>query len=371
MSYLSFLTDPVYRPSAWSENVMRIIEEAEFGGGDVFECVRTLQKIRPGNREDWYTEWSSIAKSSEDAANEALAKGNRVTARKAYLRAFSYYRNSQYYLRLSDKRKVEYFRKGIEAFRKAAGMFNPPFEYLTVDYENSTLEGILYHANTGGKTPLVVMVLGGDATKEEYYFFGVPDAMERGMSVLVIDGPGQASSLFLKGIKGTPEYEKPVMKFLDLMVTRDDIDSEKIAMVGRSFAGYLAPRVAAFDKRIKALVVWGAFYDLYDNLSKRKEAIGIFKDFMGITDDEELMNEAKKYTLKGVVGKISCPMLVMHGEADPQVPVSDAIKTYDEATCPKEIRIFKLSEPGSGHCTHDNPTIAYPMVYDWLMSKLK
>ncbi len=108
MTSMSFTTDPIYRPSAASENAMRIIEEAEYGGGDVFDCIRTMQRIRPRNAEDWISEWSKTAKINQDLADEAMKKGHLITARKYYLNAYNYYRHASFFILMMDKRKVDY-----------------------------------------------------------------------------------------------------------------------------------------------------------------------------------------------------------------------------------------------------------------------
>lgn len=371
MSYASFTTDPVYRPSAYSENIMRILEEAEYGGGDVLDCIRTLQQIRPGNMDDWISEWTKIAEKTEAKAEEELKSGHALSARRSLLSAYNYYRHASFHILPLDPRKAAYHKRGDAVFRKAAAMFDPPFEYLTIDFEGKKMEGILYHTRKAGKNPLMVYILGGDATKEEYYYFGVEEANARGLNVLVIDGPGQASSLILHGIKSIPEYEKPVGLFLDALAGRDDIDMDRIAVVGRSFGGFLGPRVTAFEPRVKALVVWGAFYDLYENLQWREKARERYRQIMGTKDETEFWEKTKLYTLRGVAGKIECPLLLIHGEADPQVKVSDAYRLFEEVSSKdKKLVIFKLGEPGSGHCAHDAPSIAFPMVFDWVADKL-
>ncbi len=371
MTSMSFTTDPIYRPSAWSENVMRIIEEAEYGGGDVFDCIRTIQRIRPGNAGDWISEWSRTAKINQDLADEAMKKGHLITARKYYLNAFNYYRHAAFHILPREKQKADYHKLSDACFRKAAALFDPPFEYLNVDYEGKQLEAILYHTRTPGRNPVMIYVLGGDATKEEYYFLGIEEALARGLNVLVIDGPGQASSLILKGISSTHEYEKPVAAFINTLSSRKDIDMERLAIVGRSFAGFFAPRVAAMEPRIKALVVWGAFYDVYENLQWRVKAIPRYKQIFGIEDEDAFWKKTKEYTLKDVAQKIRCPMLVLHGEADPQVKVEDARRLYAEASSKdKQLIIFKLGEPGSGHCAHDSPSTVFPLVFDWVADKL-
>jgi dipeptidyl aminopeptidase/acylaminoacyl peptidase len=372
--YYAFAIDKIYRPSAEADFTLRILEEAENEGGEVFECLRTMQQIRPGNREDYYTAWYRIAEETEKVARDAEGKAHLVTARRAYLRAYNYYRLAHFHISLSDKRKVETYRKSHSCFQNASKLFVPPFEYIEVDYEGSKLEGILFPPVRSGKTlqsgkaPLVIYIGGVDSQKEESYFLGGRDATERGMNVLAIDGPGQGSAVFLRGIACTHEFEKPVGKFIDALAKKEGIDLARIALVGRSLGGYFAPRVAAFDSRIKACVAWGAVYE-FGQVSEIPSELT--RDLLGAKNDAEALERMKKYTLKGVVSRIRCPLLVVQGEADTMSRVDQAQKIYDEATCEKELKIFKLGEPGAGHCNHDAPSIAFPLVFDWIQDKLK
>jgi dipeptidyl aminopeptidase/acylaminoacyl peptidase len=347
--------------------VLRIFEEAEYGGGDVFECLRTLQRIRPGNNEDWYREWNNIAGSSEALAKEAEGEGFTATARRGYMRAYNYYRIAQFYLNVGDDRKVEFYKRACDCFRKAGELFSPPLEYLEVEYDKGKLEGILFRSNSEKKNGLVIYIQGLDTQKEEAYFLGIQAALERGLDVLSIEGPGQGGALFLRGMTATHDFEKPVAAFIDAVSKKQGIVSDKIAIIGRSMGGYLAPRVAAFEGRIRACVSWGAMYDLSHHLSNPR--INVMA-MLGAKNKAEFQEKAKLWTLKGVASKIRCPLLIVHGEADPMTPVSNAYKLYDEATCDKTLKVFKLGEPGAGHCQHDAPAITFALIFDWILRKV-
>jgi cephalosporin-C deacetylase-like acetyl esterase len=49
------------------------------------------------------------------------------------------------------------------------------------------------------------------------------------------------------------------------------IDKDRIAVMGVSLGGYFAPRCAAFEKRFKACVAWGAIYDWHARWKIRLE----------------------------------------------------------------------------------------------------
>ena len=63
-----------------------------------------------------------------------------------------------------------------------------------------------------------------------------------------------------QNIKFTHEWEKPVKEIIDYFKLSD------VTIVGASLGGYLAPRAAAFDKRITKVVGWSIFPDFFDIL---------------------------------------------------------------------------------------------------------
>ena len=76
-------------------------------------------------------------------------------------------------------------------------------------------------------------------------------------------------------------------------------------------------------------------------------------------------------TLKGVVERLTCPLLVMHGENDRQVPLEHARSTYENAgSADKTLKIFTRDEGGAEHCQIDNRAIAADYVADWFASRL-
>ena len=95
--------------------------------------------------------------------------------------------------------------------------------------------------------PLVVLLPGLDSTKEE--FFNWENVfLKRGMATVSLDGPGQGETGYHSHIRH--DYEVAVSLLLDTLMPRADINMNR---VGVSMGGYYAPRVAAFEPRIKAV----------------------------------------------------------------------------------------------------------------------
>jgi 2,6-dihydroxypseudooxynicotine hydrolase len=154
---------------------------------------------------------------------------------------------------------------------------------------------------------------------------------------------------------------------IDHLVGRDEIDSNRIAVIGRSTGGFLAPQAAALDDRIRACVAWGAMYDL------KEFDIGppLIKDgFQMVTrarDLDETRERVAFIDMEGVAERIECPLYVLHGGKDNITPPYNAERMIAEASGPTRLRLY----PDSIHCNHDVAHIARPEMADWLAEQLE
>jgi dipeptidyl aminopeptidase/acylaminoacyl peptidase len=83
-------------------------------------------------------------------------------------------------------------------------------------------------------------------------------AIERGYNVLAFDEPGQYGPLHREGLVFRPDWEKVVTPVVDFALRQPGVDPKRIALMGISMGGYLAPRAAAFEKRLAALIAKAA-----------------------------------------------------------------------------------------------------------------
>jgi fermentation-respiration switch protein FrsA (DUF1100 family) len=92
---------------------------------------------------------------------------------------------------------------------------------------------------------------------------------------------------------------------------------------------------------------------------------------MGAKDADEVSRLMEAWTLAGVAGRIRCPLLIVHGEQDTQIPVEDAMRLYHEAgSSAKELKIFSPEETGAAHCQNDNRAVAHEYIGDYLADVL-
>jgi esterase/lipase len=87
---------------------------------------------------------------------------------------------------------------------------------------------------------------------------------------------------------------------------------------------------------------------------------------------KECLPITERMTLEGVIDKVTCPILITHGETDRQVPLQDAVNTFEGAvnSPQRELRIFTAAEGGVEHCQADNVMNGMDYMSDWIVDVL-
>ena len=91
----------------------------------------------------------------------------------------------------------------------------------------------------------------------------------------------------------------------------------------------------------------------------------------GVNTREEAMKKLEGFRLEGVVQKIACPFLLLHGEGDEQIPLEIAHRVIDKVgSKDKTLKVFTREEGGYHHCQIDNVSIGVSYMWDWIQSRL-
>jgi alpha-beta hydrolase superfamily lysophospholipase len=368
----------------WSLSFLRCLN----AGGLLGEMDKAGARLRDaagvapnGDLEAWHREWYALGEELESLAEAASERGRTSTARDCYHRATQYYQWSEAFLPGDDERKAKAYGRHLECFRKAMELMDRRVDIVDVPYEEGPLPAYLVHADRadGEPVPAVVFFDGLDGNKEE--FFPLARAIaERGVSCLAIDGPGQGEALKLRGIRSRHDYEVPGTAAYEWIAAREEIDSDRVAVMALSFGGYIAPRVAAYEKRYAACVAFGAQWDYRETWIRRLNidpdspvaapAHHLF-DVFGATDWKDALEKLEPFNLREVAPLVECPLLITHGEDDRQILLADAQALYDAAASEdKELRIYTREEGGSMHCQVDRPEPAGSYMADWLAERL-
>ena len=368
----------------WSNATLVTKGMAPYGAVALGEIDQVCERLRRRQDEPqaWWEEWSAMGAHLERAADAAESEGRRMTAGNCYLRAGMYYFTAERFI-YPGEQKREMGRRALELQTKGLLRRHPNIEKVEVPYEGATLPALFLKApRASGRAPTVVLFDGMDNCKEMSVLFAGLEFAARGWHTLAIDGPGQGESLRLRGLYSRHDYEVAGTAAYDHVAGRPEVDPKRVAVMGYSFGGYYAPRVAAFEKRYAACVCLGALHwDLveWQREIRRKQQAGAastsqsafhFRWIMGCIDDADAaIEKAKRFSLAGVAEKITCPFLVVHGEDDRVCPVESAHQLYAAVGSKrKHIKIFTAAEGAAEHCQVDNRQMGIDYIADWVAS---
>lgn len=367
---------------AWPEEplfswqVTRILGLIDFGGANWAEVWEAVQHIRSGDSESWHSQWASLGDRVAAMADEARAAGVQSTACMDYWRAAQYYRLAQFFLFGSDSRKVPFLRKMKGAFRKGIELQNRRIEDVGIPYEGRVLPGYFLPASTT-PAPTLIYLNGANSLSEEAFFTTGLAAQDFGYNILIWDAPGVGTTLYDLGVPTRSDAEVFVTAAIDFLEQRSDVKRDAIGLLGESFAGYLVPRAAVFEQRVRAAVVWSPIYEL-DLRHVLEASPPPFRDHLmrliGATPDTFEL-EARKYALTGILGQLNRPMLLIQGSDDWLIPrpIEAALRIAREA--PRGLVDVRVVEPDEGvggatHCQKDNLHVAHLETFRWFASHL-
>jgi dienelactone hydrolase len=370
----------------WSAEMLAIISTAPYGGADISEVHRAGRRLRGrvGDDEAWFEVLRQGGDILHARAGEAERLNRRLSAAAFYLRACSHYQHADHFRQPKDEQAMTVFRRSLDCFRRYAALTDRPrIEFVDVPFTGGAYPGLFVHAeNTpAARNPCIVRFNGFDTQKELQFLRGVTDLTRRGMSVLLVDGPGSGEALRFRDLTLHHEYERVGTAAIDYLEGRPDVAPDRIGVVALSLGGYFAPRCAAFEPRFKACVAWGAIWDYHEVWQRRIErlrraSLSVPADHLlwvtGSRTFEDALKKLEGFRLDGVAQKVTCPFLLTHGTEDEQVALADARRLFDAiGSTDKTLRIYDAEEGGAQHCQRDYLTLVCSDIADWLMERLK
>lgn len=375
----------------WSMGLLICLSGAPWVGVEIDEVHRVGRALddKVGDDQAWFDEWSRMGDTIEARGRDELGKGHRLTAASCFMRAARYYHTGERFLQPRTQRSMDTYAKAVKLFKEAAGLIQRPhIEPVEVPYGKASLPAVLVHPapEAGGSKPAPCMVFfdGFDVTKELQYGYGIPDLAARGIGCLIVDGPGNGESVRFRNLPLIAETEHYATPAYDYLASRPEFDSKRIGVMALSLGGYYAPRAASLEQRFACCVAWGAQWDYHAIWAKRFDDLASGKVLslsvppehlewvLGVSSREAAMKKLEGFRLDGIVQKMTCPFLLVHGAGDEQIPLSLAQKCFDAVgSKQKTFKVFDRDEGGFHHCQVDNVTIGVHYMWDWIADVLK
>jgi pimeloyl-ACP methyl ester carboxylesterase len=353
-----------------------------FGGGKIDEIRSAARRIR--DLSDWKREFLSLAETAEREGRNGDAA--------------VYFRLAEFFMSIGDADKEMAYEKFIALFRKSVAPEYSRGEIIEekVPYESGYLPVMRLPVINGNKKGILVAHGGYDSFIEELYplmnYF-----REHGYEVIAFEGPGQGSCLRRYGLTMAPEWEKPVGAVLD------HYDLSDVTLLGISLGGYLAPRAAAFDKRIDRVIAYDVIYDFFGCVASVRgpvfEAVirilvalgfapvlnaivgarmkrdpfiswGISqgKHVYGVRTPYEYFREVMRYNTRDFSHLIGQDFLLMAGTRDHFIPLKMFFKQARALTNVRSLtcRLFTEAEFAQSHCQVGNIELALSFIVSWM-----
>lgn len=367
---------------------------------DVGETLATVERVREGHPRSWVDEWAATARRVAAHAEANADAGRSKSAAWQFLRVSMYYALASGSADMTGDgslfgRLWERHRDAWDRFVDLAGL---AAQRLRIPYEDTTLPGYFFPAAADGP-PRRTLVFnnGSDGPVTAAWVMGLADALERGWNAVTFDGPGQNAALVRQGLPFRPDWENVVTPVVDHLLARPDVDAGKLALLGVSQAGYWAPRAAAFEHRVAAVVADPGVVDVSTAMlrhlprhmrtlldqGKREQfdkeiALGLrlspatraTMDFRmrpyGVTSPYEFFVAAQSYALTDeVIRRISCPVLVTDPDQEQFWP-GQSRQLHDRLAGEKDLIPFTEDEGAGGHCEPAATGLRGERVFDWL-----
>ena len=387
---------------------IRALSYEAYEGAAVGEIVFVANefKRRGGRRSDFIDAWAAQGRRVADQGNQALAQGQCLTARTCFLRAYNYLRAAEFYFNRQQRDEHRnIYLESVSYFDQAIKLFDTPVEKAEIPYTDGVCLPGYFLKPAQDDIPRPTVIISGE---ELYFLAGVPEALKRGFNVLLFHGPGQRGLLHRHPeLVFRPDAEIPIGTVIDYAWSRPDVDRERLALYGLSFGGYLAPRAAAFDKRIKALIANGPMYNFYEFLLSGVSEIGpsifhsaasllahklsarqwnILVGYLrasswvweatidnqmlwtsGVDSFGDFLEWAKLYTLAGLEKEITCPTLCMTSEGEGPIVNKQVRRFYEALRGDKRLVVLSVADGADSHCGISNLAHTSATAYDWLL----
>ena len=303
--------------------------------------------------------WDEVAEELGAArtaeAESAAEAGRTATAYESHRAAAACFLFAQMAFNFDTDRKRVLYARFDGAVAGAAAHSPVPMRRVEPAFGAGALTG--WHLRPASPHGTVV-VFGGQSGWGATYLRYADALLARGLAVILAEGPGQGDARLVHGVHLDVDVAAAFGAFVDL-ATPDG----PVGVWGNSVGGLFAALTAARHAGVAACCVNGAFAAprLLDFRTFAEQA----KAMLGSTDDDAVTANFARLRFDPSTETIPCPLLVLHGGADPLVDLADQqpfLDAADDAT----LRIWDDGE----HTIYNHADERNAVAADWFAERL-
>jgi esterase FrsA len=344
-----------------------------FIGMNPHNVQEALSHIKSLDPDEWAASWIAVGDRYTEKAN---SEKSTQSADDDFIAAWLFYTMGRWPVPNTPGKEKAY-EKAREAYLAHGKLLTPPLEVIKIPYEGKEIIAYLQMPEGLKEAPVVVGIGGLDSRKEDMAERLRP-LLNYGIGYLALDPPGGGQA----PVKAAPGAERMLVRAVDYLFERPDVDKKRVAIYGSSLGGYWSTLLAALEgNKLCAVVSQSPPIDetfarsRTMALSKNREYLFGFVQaqlfmYEGATSLETLADVRERMSLKkqGLLDKPMAPMLVIGGVLDTQVPIADVDLLLHTGQTPKEAWI----NPQGGHMGRDpkvwsDPAIFKQITMPWLI----
>lgn len=266
------------------------------------------------------------------------------------------------------KRRLEAYAKSRRLFDVLLHTFAPAMsieiETFAISVGDDAILGYAILPASTDRVSAVLMTNGLEGTIQEV---ALPALLHRPAN----------TALFIMEMPGTFSYKQPLSlnsetyyrAVIDHMASHPRVDAERLGMQGVSFGAHWSTRMAARDKRLKAVVSNGG---VYHRAFKPAVTFGMPEIMLGTlkntTDAKNLLDLGLKLgalSIRDLLPGITIPILAVNGDTDSLVPTQDTVDLA-KAALRGELKLY----PNDDHCAMAHYDDAVSDATRWLQRHL-
>jgi len=329
-------------------------------------------------------------RSLEDWKPEMLHQAEKALAEERMTAAAFFYRAAEFFALPSDPDKLSLYDTFHDLFYRHV-LDADRTDRVEVPYEGAYLPALQVQARKNRGT--LVIHGGFDSFIEEFYSLALWFS-DRGLNVILFDGPGQGGALKKHGLPLTYEWEKPAKAVLD------HFDVNNVTWLGISLGGWLCFRAAAFEPRITRVIASSIAFDYLQiappllqslvrvllqfprvmnamaNLKARllpqeRWALHQLMDIFKVNTPTEAAVKLLELNEQNLHSEcVRQDVLILTGEADHFIPLKMHHRQVRALTNARSVtgRIFTAGEQAQNHCQVGNVELALQEMAQWILA---